>query len=74
MDVTTDAVSRAGRALARAKAVCFRFVQAVKARDARMVQHVSDGLSREELAALAILLAEALPDLIGLKIVKDAEL
>lgn len=73
--MTAPAITRAGRqlALARAKAVCFRFVTAVRDRDDRMVQAISDGLSREELAALAILLAESLPDLVRLKIVKDAE-
>lgn len=57
-------------ALGRARAVMFRFVRAVAERDARMVQAVCDGLSREELAALAVVLAAA-TDPVKLKIVKE---
>lgn len=62
-----------GRALAQAKGVCFQFAAAVRQRDSRMVRLTTDGLDRDGLLALAVLLAEALPDMVRLKIVKDAD-
>ena len=58
-------------AISRSKAVAFRFVAAVKASDSAMVRMITDGLSWEELAGLAIVLAEC-ADTTRLKVVKDA--
>lgn len=68
------ALTRAGRALAlaSAKAVAFSWVTAVRASDAPALQRISDGLSREALSALAIVLAET-ADINRLKTVKEAD-
>jgi hypothetical protein len=63
------------RALSRAAQVAFPFTEAVRTRNPRMVELVTSGLDRQELEALAIILAEAAGcDPMRLKAAKDAAL
>jgi hypothetical protein len=59
------------RAVERAKGVAFQFVTAVRNGSAAGVQRVANGLDWHEMAALAVVLAEA-ADPVKLKVVKEA--
>lgn len=59
------------KAVERAKGVAFQFVTAVRNGSAAGVQRVANGLEWHELAALAVVLAEA-TDPVKLKVVKEA--
>lgn len=67
-----NATARRALAIFRAKSVAFRFVEAVKARDSAMVRKIIGGLEYEDLAGLAVVLAEV-ADTTRLKVVKDAQ-
>ena len=67
-----NATGRRALAIFRAKSVAFRFVGAVKARDSAMVRKILAGMEWEDLAGLAVVLAEV-ADTTRLKVVKDAQ-